>query len=173
MIRKISWVAALLAAVVALGTGAQAQEAERGKGTDPKKQAEAVFGALKEMNWEKMYHLLEFSAAVKKDLPKDPKKFAEGVQQGFDASGAGGQEKELFASIAQVKIGEPKTKGKKATLPTSCQLTVQGQTVTFKGVANMIKVGNVWKLDLTSSDDPEKATAEGLGALLGKPAGAE
>jgi len=54
-------------------------------------------------------------------------------------------------------------------VPVSCRITIEGNSLVFNGTANMVKLGNMWRWDMTSSDDPAEATETALTALLGMP----
>jgi hypothetical protein len=137
-------------------------------GSTPESQALALYTAIHKQNWKALYYLASFSSTVKKSLPS-PNKFASDVQAGIDAGGNAKVVKDLFSSMRNIRTGKAKITGNHATVPTSADLSVQGKTKHFTGVATMIRDGGVWKWDLSYTDNVEQATAQSLQKLIGTP----
>ena len=167
----------LLLATISPVTHATIVVTQRG-GSDSEKaavstQARNVYAAIAEMNWRALHGLIALSTRAKAAMPADPDEFAAGVQNGFVAGFKTKEEQEqteaIFKSISEISLGQPVIEGHKASVPTSAKATVNGRGFRFKGIANMIKDAGVWKLDLTYTDDVERATSEQVVALIGKP----
>ncbi len=137
--------------------------------SDAASQARALYTAIHKQDWHALYYLASFSPAIKKQL-EGPDKFAADVKSGIDQGGNTKVVNDLFNSIRNIKVGAPAVKGTKATVPTSADITVNGRTLHFNGFAKMINDGGTWKWDLSYTDDVEKATANSLQQLIGKPA---
>jgi hypothetical protein len=96
--------------------------------------------------------------------------FADGVRRGINSDKDGQKTMDdLLNNLSEIEVGEPSISGDKAEVPTSAKFAINGTTVPFKGMAHMIKDGDVWKWDLTFSDDTKVATEQALLALIGKP----
>jgi hypothetical protein len=137
--------------------------------SSPKAAALNLYNVIKNQDWKALYFITIFSAKVRADLPDDPDQFAAGLAKGIRDSDPDGVVDKLFKSISDIEIGEPVMNGNSADLPTAANLTVSGKVLRFKGTAHMTKEKDVWKWDLSFTDDPQQATSVGLQALLGKP----
>ncbi len=135
---------------------------------DPKAQALRIYHVMQRQDWKGLYDVAQFSAAIVKKLPS-AEVFAGQVQEGIDKSGNKAQVDQVFNNMSDIAVEDAVVKGNYATVPTSSKITINGRAVQFHGTANLIRVGDDWKWDLTSSDDPETATQTALTALLGKP----
>ncbi len=116
-----------------------------------------------------MFFIVKFSPKVQADMPDDPDVFATGLAQGIRDSDPEGVVDKLFKSITDIMIGEPVVNGNNAEVPTAANLTINGKVVHFKGTAHLVQDKNVWKWDLTATDDAQKATSQGIQELIGKP----
>jgi hypothetical protein len=138
--------------------------------SDARSQALALYRALQKENWRALYYLAAFSPKIKGTL-HGPDQFAADVQKGINQSDTNGMVHKLFQGMKHIKVGPATVHGNKATAPTSADITFNGQTAHFKGLAKMIKDGGIWKWDLSYTDDVEKATSDSIQELLGKPSG--
>jgi hypothetical protein len=155
--------------IVATGQAQPPGAAQEGApGSDPRAQALKLYQVIQKQDWESLYFLVLFAPKLKLEMTGHSKEFAGGVREGIGEDGAKTID-ELFNNMSEIAIGEPIIKGNKAEVPTSCRDIVKGKTVFFKGTAHMIKDGEVWKWDLTSSEDIGQATSQELIALIGTP----
>jgi hypothetical protein len=139
--------------------------------SSPKAAALNLYTVIKNQDWKALYFITIFSAKVRADLPDDADQFATGIAKGIKDSDPDGVVDKLFKSISDITIGEPAMNGNSADVPTAANLTVNGKVVRFKGTAHMTKEKDVWKWDLSFTDDPQQATSAGIQALFGKPDG--
>jgi hypothetical protein len=139
--------------------------------SSPKSAALKLYTVIKNQDWKALYFITIFSAKVRADLPDDADQFAAGIAKGIHDSDPDGVVDKLFKSISDITIGEPVMNGNSADVPTSANLTVSGKVLRFKGTAHMTKEKDVWKWDLSFTDDPQQATSAGIQALLGNPDG--
>lgn len=138
----------------------------------PAAQALKIYQALRDQDYRALFHLLAFTAKGQATLTT-AEDFARDVRAGYDSGFKTPEEKaisdRILASISGIMIGEPVITGNKAAIPTSARITVKGQTLTFRGMAHLIKDKGVWKLDLTFDEDSEKTMAQRTGELIGSP----
>lgn len=139
--------------------------------SSPKAAALNLYNVIKNQDWKALYYITIFSAKVRADLPDDADQFASGIAKGIKDSDPDGVVDKLFRSISDITIGEPVMNGNSADVPTAANLTVSGKVIRFKGTAHMAKEKDVWKWDLSFTDDPQQATSVGIQNLLGKPDG--
>jgi len=138
--------------------------------SDPKAQALKLYLAIQKQDWRSMYFLTLFSETVRKQMPDDADAFATGVRTGINGQPDGQKTlDDLLNNLSEIEVAEPVVSGNKADVPTSAKFTLNGRVVTFKGTAHMIKDREIWKWDLTFSDDTKAATEQALLALIGKP----
>jgi len=138
--------------------------------SDPKAEALKLYLAIQKQDWKTMYFLTLFSPNVRKEMPDDADAFATGVRAGINSEKDGQKTiDDLLNNLSEITVLDPVMTADKADVPTSAKLTVNGRTVFFKGTAHMIKDRDVWKWDLTFSDDTKTATEQALLALIGKP----
>jgi hypothetical protein len=140
-------------------------------GSSPKAAALNLYTVIKNQDWKALYYITIFSAKVRADLPDDADQFAAGIAKGVHDSDPDGVVDKLFKSISDITIGEPAMNGNSADVPTAANLTVNGKLVHFRGMAHMTKEKEVWKWDLSFTDDPQQATSVGIQTLFGKPDG--
>jgi len=138
--------------------------------SDPKAQALKLYLAIQKQDWRSMYFLTLFSQTVRNQMPDDADAFATGVRSGINGAPDGQKTlDDLLNNLSEIAVAEPVVNGDKADVPTSAKLTINGRVVTFKGTAHMIRDRDVWKWNLTFSDDTKAATEQALLALIGKP----
>lgn len=152
---------------------ADAPESSAGdKTATPEAQTLKIYKAVRDQDYRGMFSLMAFPAKGKATLTT-AEQFAIDMQKGYDGSFKTPEEKaatdRIFRSISDIMIGEPVITDDKAVIPTSAKITANGKTRVFKGQAHLIKDDGVWKLDLTFTDDSEKATAQRVGELFGSP----
>lgn len=116
-----------------------------------------------------MYSLSLFSTNVRQKMPSDPEEFASGVRKGISESGGEKTVNDLFNNMSDLAVGEPVLHGDKAAVPTSSTITMNGRALSFKGTAHMTRDGDLWKWDLTFTDDTKAAVEQELQILVGKP----
>jgi len=103
-------------------------------------------------------------------MPDDADAFAEGVRRGISSDEDGQKTvNDVLDNLSNITVGDPVVSGDKADVPTSARLAINGRVLVFKGIAHMIKDSEVWKWDLTFSDDTKAATEQAMLALIGKP----
>jgi hypothetical protein len=140
------------------------------RSSDPGAQALKLYLAIQKQDWRSMYLLTLFSEKVRNEMPDDPDAFATGVRAGINGEKDGQKTlDDLLNNLSEIEVAEPVISGDKADVPTSAKLTLNGRMVPFKGVAHMIRYKDVWKWDLSFSDDTRTATEQALLALIGKP----
>lgn len=152
---------------------ASAQESpSKAKAATPEAQALKIYKTFRDQDYKALFYLLAFTPKNKATLTTADQ-FAIDMQKGYEDGFKTPQEKEaadrIFRSIANIMIGEPVVLEGKAVVPTSAKITVNNQTQTFKGQLHLINDEGIWKLDLTITDDAEKATAQRVGEMLGQP----
>ena len=157
-------------AVAARAGGPEASAAD--KAATPEAQALKLYKAVRDQDYKGMFYLMAFPEKGKATLTT-AEQFAIDMQKGYDSSFKTPEDKErtdrIFRSISAIMIGEPVITGDKADIPTSAKITANDRTLVFKGQAHLIKDDGVWKLDLTFTDDSEKATAQRISELFGTP----
>jgi hypothetical protein len=138
--------------------------------TNPKDQAEAVYRATVKQDYKALYPLIALSDEAKKQVP-DADTFAQKAEQNTNQLAASNPIIKLgldaMKNITDINVGEPTINGDKAEVPTSAKMSINGITLTFKGMAHMINQGGIWKLDETAGD-----MASGMQAgqdMVGKP----
>jgi len=140
--------------------------------TTPDGQAAKFYRATRDQDYKAMYYLLALTPTAKSKLPPVDQ-FAEDVRHGYQSSFKTPAElakfDAIFHSISDIMVGEPVISGNTATVPTSAKITANGVTRVFHGEAHMILDEGVWKLDLTFTEDNEKAMAQREAELFGKP----
>jgi len=160
---------ALAACLVFAIVGTPINAAPQSAASSPKAEALKLYTAIKNQDWKALYFIILFSPKVRAEMPDDADGFAKGVANGIRESDPDGVVDKLFKSISDITIGEPVVKGNSSDVPTSANLTVNGKVFRVKGNAHMIKDKDVWKWDLTFTDDAQQATSVSIQALLGKP----
>jgi len=152
---------------------ASSQESPSGsKAATPEAQTLKIYKALRDQDYKALFYLLAFTPKERATLTTADQ-FAIDTRKGYESSFKTLQEKEttdrIFKSISEIMIGEAVIAGGKAAIPTSAKFTVNARTLTFKGQAHLINEEGVWKLDLTFTDDTEKAMAQRTSELFGQP----
>jgi hypothetical protein len=137
--------------------------------SSPKADALKLYTIIKNEDWKGLFFIVKFSAKVQADMPTDPDVFAKGMADGIRESDPDGVTDKLFKSISDITVGEPVVNGNNADVPTAANLTINGKVFRFKGTAHLVQDKNVWKWDLTFTDDAQQATSQGIQTLLGKP----
>ena len=149
-----------------LGAVALLQDAR----TQVRAQTLKVFQALQKQDWITLTALTRFSVTLGKIISGDTEAYLKGIVEGIDKDPEGRKTVDrVLNGLSEIAVGEPIIKGDRADVPTSSILTIDGKRVPFRGLAHMIKDGDVWKWDLTDSDDPGAVFEKGMGDLLGKP----
>lgn len=162
--------AALFGLIFGLAFAANAQRVENTDAADAAAAASKVYEVLQKQDWAGLFQLVSFSPALQKQMPNDPNEFARQFVSGLNESAEdAAKTKALFDGMSDIQVGTAVVTGNKAAVPASCRITIGGNSLVFKGTANMIKIGNAWRWDMTSSDDPAVATETALSALLGMP----
>lgn len=137
----------------------------------PETQALRIYQSIRDQDYKAMYYLLAATEKGKATFGTVDE-FARDVKRGYDESFKTQEEKEatdkMFASIADIMIGEPVITGNKAVVPTSSKITINNEVYTFKGEAHLIQDEGVWKLDLTFDENSEVAMSQRTSELLGK-----
>lgn len=162
-------VAVLLLVALAIIAPQTRSAQEQSSAAGPKAQALKLYLVMQKQDWRALYFLIALSPNAKKDLPDDADAFAAGVRKGISDSDGQKVLDDLFNNMSDIAVGDPVMNGEKADVPTSCKITFNGKQLSFKGDAHMIKDQNIWKWDLTSSDDLQAATSTETQALIGKP----
>ena len=165
---------ALLALCVFVGATAIPAVAESGptQATSPEAQAVKIYRSLRDQDWQAWFFLVAFSPKAKESL-KDTtaEAFAADVWKGYNNSFKTPEDKkktdDLFKSIGGIMVGEAVISGNTAAVPTSARITVNDKVLAVSGIAHLINVDGVWKLDLTFSDNTEQATSQRVGELIG------
>lgn len=136
----------------------------------PVAQALKIYQAFRDQNYRALFYLIAFTEKGQATLTT-AEDFARDTRAGYDGGFKTPEEKavsdRILTSISGIMIGEPVITGTTAAVPTSAKITVNGQTLVFKGIAHLIQDKGVWKLDLTIDEDSEKAMAQRTGELIG------
>ena len=168
--KKSSPVGPIIAVILLLGGGIGGWWYYNNR-TNPKDQAVLAYTAfIKDQDYKKLYTVVALSEEEKKkytDAETFEKEFTTVLSTNQMAKA--GMEM-LKNSISDISSGEPAYSGGKADVPTSAKLSFNGNTVTMKGTAHMIKEGGIWKLDWTAGG--EAAGQKSITDLMGKPDGA-
>jgi hypothetical protein len=133
-------------------------------------QVAALFKIFKDRDWKGLFAIAEFSPAVKK-VTTDPVAFADEVAKSISQNDPTDAFGKLFNNMTDIVEGQAIIEGNYAYVSTTCKAKIDGQIATFVGLAKMVKVGDVWKWDLSFTDDTEKATELRVTQLLGRPNG--
>lgn len=161
---------AIISVILALVFAANAQKVESTDQADAAAAALKVFQTLQKQDWAGLFHIVSFSPALQKQMPNDSSEFARQFVSGLNENAEdAAATRKLFDGMSEIKVGTAVVTGNKAAVPVSCRITIEGNSLVFNGTANMIKLGSVWRWDMTSSDDPAEATETALTALLGMP----
>ena len=175
MLKKLLCVLMIMGIVIIWPVTERASSQEspsESKAATPEAQALKIYKALRDQDYKALFYLLAFTPKGKATLTTADQ-FAIDTQKGYDGSFKTLQEKEtmdrIFKSISDIMIGEAVIAGGKAVIPTSAKITANAPTQTFKGQAHLINEEGVWKLDLTFTDDAEKAVAQRTSELYGQP----
>lgn len=138
----------------------------------PAAQALKIYQAVRDQDYRAMFFLLAFTPRDRATLTS-PDKFALDVRKGYDESFKSAKEKAesdaLLASISHIKIGNPVISNGRAVIPTASNITINGKAYKFNGTAYLILDDGAWKLDLTIDQSSEKAMAQRISELMGKP----
>src|SRR5579862_8084061 len=137
--------------------------------SEPGAQALALYKAIQKQSWKDLYYLAAYSPSIKKQLPPADE-FAAQVKKGIEQTGNAKAVDMLFNNMSNIKVGRATVTGNHATVPTSSDVAISGKTIHFVGAAKMVKDGDAWKWDLSTSTDLQKATASAMTELIGKPA---
>jgi len=171
MMKKLTSAALTICIALSVITISVAAKPQPAVASTPKAAALNLYTVIKNQDWRVLYFITIFSAKVRADLPDDTDQFAAGIAKGIKDSDPDGTVDKLFKSISDITIGEPVIDGNSADVPTSANLAVSGKVVRFKGTAHMSKEKDVWRWDLSFTDDPQQATSVGIQNLFGKPDG--
>lgn len=138
----------------------------------PEAQALRIYKAIRDQDYKALFYLMAFTPKGRATMTT-AEAFAVDMRKGYESSFKTPAEQaetdKIFQSISDIMIGEPVITVSKAAIPTSARITANGATRTFRGQAYLIKDDGVWKLDLTFTDDTEKATAQRVSEMFGKP----
>lgn len=160
--------AVLLLALVVGGVQAQTHSPASDSASDAKAQALKLYRIIQKQDWEGMFYLLEFSPKIQSDLKgTSAAVFAADARKGIKDSNGQETLDGLFSGMTDIAVGDVTIDGNKADVTTSSKALISGKTFALNGIAHMIKVGPVWKWDLTFSDDLNAATAQQTQAILG------
>ncbi|MEP7075852.1 MAG: hypothetical protein ABI878_08575 [Acidobacteriota bacterium] len=161
----------LLLMVLVGGAQAQAHSSAGNPTVDePKAQALKLYQIIQKQDWEGLFYVIQCSPKIQSDLKAiSAAVFAGEVRQGLKESNGEETLNSLFSGMTDIAVGEVSIDGDKADVTTSSKAVLNGKTFAFNGVAHMIKIGSVWKWDLSFSDDLNAATAQQTKALLGTP----
>jgi len=126
--------------------------------TNPKDQALLVYKAYLSQDYKTAYALTALSPEDAKKFP-NAESFASEREKAVDkllgsnpafANLKSAIQESAKSAAASASVGEPVVNGDKADVPTSCQMTIMGQSFGMKGTAHLINESGVWKLDLTT-----------------------
>lgn len=160
----------ILSLILTLAFAANAQKTANTDAADAAAAALKVYQTLQKQDWAGLFYVVSFSPAVQKLMPGDPSEFARQFVNGLNENPEdAAATRKLFDGMSEIRVGTAVVTGNKAAVPASCRITIEGNSLVFNGTANMIKLGGVWRWDMTSSDDPAAATETALNALLGMP----
>ena len=139
----------------------------------PEAQTLKIYRAFRDQDYKALFYLIAFTPQARVSA-MSADTFAADMQRGYEASFKTPEERagtdKILRGISDIMIGEPVITGTKAAVPTSAKITgPTGVTITFRGQANLIKEDGVWKLDLTFTDDTEKAMAQRTAEIFGNP----
>lgn len=163
----------VVAAACLLAAPAIAQPKSSGDATaTPASQALRIYKALGAQDFESLFHLMAFTEQQRAGLTT-AKQFALDMRTGYEGGFKTPEEKAradaILKSITGIMVGEAVISGVHAAVPTSARITIDGQSRTFKGSANLILDKGVWKLDLTFDEDGAKAMEKRSSELIGQP----
>lgn len=163
--------AALLLMSAAGGVHAQTHTSANDPASDAAKaQALKLYRIIQKQDWEGMFYLMQFSPKIQSDMEgASAAVFAAGVRKGIKDSNGEETINSLFSGMTDIAVGDVTITENKADVTTSSKALINGKTFAFSGIAHMIKLGSVWKWDLSFSDDLNSATSQQTQALLGKP----
>jgi hypothetical protein len=136
--------------------------------TDPKVQAQAIMECLHKEDWKTLYSLFAVTPQTRSTL-EGADKFAANADEGMHSSSQSSMMLQMFRGMSDIKTGVPTINGDKATVPTSCKVRAQGESATFKGVANLVLDDGQWKWDLTGSDDIAAEMNKQTRSIIGNP----
>ena len=167
----------LCLAVVAVTPSTSAQPAAAvATAANAETQTVKIYRTLRDQDWKAWYYLAAFSPKLKAELKEKgttADDFAADVWKGYNSSFKTPEEKkatdDIFKSITEIMVGEAVITGQTAVVPTTAKISAGGKTRTFKGAAHLVDDAGVWKLDLTFSDDAEKATSQRVSEIFGSP----
>ena len=134
--------------------------------SDPKAVALQLLQTFHKEDWQALGGQIAFSPAHKGE---NLSSFGANFKKGLDSTPNIELVHQLFASMADMKAGEPTITGDKASVPITCTYTVQGKSKVFGGYANLAKDDGVWKWDFTGSDNIEAETMKRMPELMGQP----
>lgn len=134
-----------------------------------RKQALVLFNIFKQKDWRGLYYVVEFSAAVKPTVT-DADAFARDVDKGIRQSDPDYKTyNNLFDHLDDIAVGVAVVENGHARVATSCRIAFPGKSeVTFLGIVTLVKVGDMWKWDLTFTDNTKGATEQRFTELLGQ-----
>lgn len=147
--------------VIAVATFAPAQ-------SDPRLATISLYVAIHKQDWRQLYSMIAFSPKVQKGL-KGPDKFAKDVNDGIGKGKGRKTIDTLFAHMRNMRVGDANLAGDKAVVATSVDIISKAKSQHLVGSAHMIRIGGVWKWDLTSSDNIGPLIAKSLLELIGRP----
>ncbi|MEO6391323.1 MAG: hypothetical protein ABIP75_05680 [Pyrinomonadaceae bacterium] len=162
---------AALLIVLLVGSGPAQTTSTNTAIASPEAQTKRIYEAIRDLNFRDFYYLLAVSPKLKKRFPADPETFARDMREGFEGGPANASEakltRDMFNSIREIMVGPAVITGKKAVVPTSARITVEGHNYLYEGSAHLILDDGEWKLDLTDTDDLEVAMTKSTMLLLG------
>src|SRR5687768_13066066 len=89
----------------------------------PKQQAAKLMNAIHKEDWKALYYLIAVPASERKNM-KGPDGFAADVKRGMESSDNPQAAHQVFAGMTNIMTGNATIVGNKATVPTSCSITI-------------------------------------------------
>lgn len=132
--------------------------------SNPKENALHVYTAMLKGDWATAYDYMDKSGAS--NVPSK-EAFVKLQEDQINANPTAKMGIDLLKnSTSDYKVGEPVINGTEADVPTSCKMTIMGQSLTFKGTAHMVYRGGKWLLKV--GGDYSSGLKSGQD-LIGKP----
>lgn len=157
---------ALVLATFAITPLARAQSSDA---DSAKAQALNLFKIYRSQDWKALFDNLALPEAVAKaNMDRDT--FAVGFAKGLKDNDPNGDFEKLMDNLSDISVGTAIIEGNAAYVCTSCSVAVGDDKVKFLGIVKLIKVDDIWKWDLTTGADMEKATEQRFKEIIGDPA---
>lgn len=146
------------------GIGSRNSNPEAAKLGDPRTATQALLETLRMQNWHQFYYLCVFergeekSARAASEFDGELRKYVSSNSHSIEIS-------RVFSAMTEIQIGAPSISGNSATVPTSWECHIDGETIALSGSAHLIKENGLWGLDELSGEGHEEGWA--MAELIG------